>query len=63
MAKKKKNSSKQSNAPVERDDGTRWQVIDLDGKPVYPGGKGVSRKEAERLADGLYMVAKIKQIK
>lgn len=44
-------ASKNSNAPVPKDDGTRWVVLRDDGQ-VYPG-PGVMKAQAEHLAAGL----------
>lgn len=44
-----------SNIPEERDDGTRWYVmsgIDFPHRKMY-GGKAYTKREAERLAEGL----------
>jgi hypothetical protein len=41
-----------SNLPAEKDDGTRWIVVDASGRTVYPGS-GVSKSEARRLGEGL----------
>lgn len=49
-----------SNAPVEKDDGTRWMVV-RDGKPVYMGA-GVSRAQAQRLNDGLLVPGELVQV-
>lgn len=50
-----------SNAPVQRDDGTRWIIV-REGRQVYPGA-GITRKEAERLRDGLREPAEMVQVK
>lgn len=51
-----------SNAPVEKDDGTRWTVHDhKTGQQVY-GGTGVTRGQAERLATGLVAPSEIRLV-
>lgn len=49
----------ESNAPVPKDDGTRWLVV-RHGRPVYAGA--TTRAEAERLASGLLYPASIIQV-
>ena len=49
--------------PVEKDDGTRWEVVDKDFKPVYLSGSALTKSEAERLAKSLLMKAHIRQVK
>lgn len=53
--------AKPSNAPVPKDDGTRWLVV-RHREPVYGPGVGITRGEAERLATGLLEPAEIRQI-
>jgi hypothetical protein len=58
MAPKRKNQV----VPEEKDDGTRWVVIDLDGNIVYPTKTGSTKAQATRLATGLVQPAKIVEI-
>lgn len=55
--KRARNAAVKSNAPVEKDDGTRWVVMlkndDGPDYPAYLGGNGVTRSQAERLSEGL----------
>lgn len=53
--------AKPSNAPVAKDDGTRWLVV-RHGEPVYGFTGGLIRGEAERLATGLLEPAQLRQI-
>lgn len=59
---KKKN--KQAYVPVEKDDGTRWRVVDSAGVPVYliDNPEGLPKREAKRLAEGLVEPATIEQV-
>lgn len=60
---KSSGKAKQSNVPVEKDDGSRWRVIDGDGQPVYISNGGIMKGQAERLAYGLVQPAYIEQVK
>lgn len=55
---------KGSNAPVIRDDGSRWHVMDGETKlPAYlPTAEGVTRAEGERLATGLVRPAYLVEV-
>jgi len=55
-----KATAKASNAPVEKDDGTRWIVV-RDGRAVY-GGVGVTRAQAQHLCEGLQEPAELQQV-
>lgn len=59
--KKAWHKNKQDNFPVEKDDGTRWQVV-RNGRVVYHG-EGLTKAQAHRLADGLVDPAEIRQLK
>lgn len=50
-----------SNAPAERDDGSRWIVVGENGSRVYRGD-GLRKKDATRLAEGLVQSATIEMI-
>jgi hypothetical protein len=53
---------KVDNAPIPKDDGTRWTVHDTETRAqVYPGS-GIMRSEAERLATTLLRPAYIVQV-
>lgn len=52
-----------SNLPVEKDDGTRWIVVNRETeRPAYLPRNGVRKAEAERLSEGLVVDSYIKQI-
>jgi hypothetical protein len=53
-------SKGKNNAPIEKDDGTRWVVV-RDGKQVYPG-TGVTRAQATLLNEGLVVPGELVQI-
>lgn len=60
--KARRAGGKKDNAPVEKDDGTRWTVHNREtGHQVYPG-IGMIRSQAERLATGLYEPAEIRLV-
>ena len=59
--KKARKAGVKNNAPIEKDDGTRWIVV-RDGLQVYPGS-GIVKAQAERLAQDLLEPASIKQVK
>lgn len=48
------------NAPIEKDDGTRW-VIQRDGQQVYPG-PGSTMGHATRLNEGLLVPGELVQV-
>jgi hypothetical protein len=52
---------KVSSAPVEKDDGTRWIVVDKDGFQIYPG-KGVTKRQADLLSKGLIQESSLEQV-
>lgn len=60
--KKANSASKKaaSNAPVEKDDGTRWVVV-RDGRQVYVGA-GLTRARATLLNDGLREPGRLVQV-
>jgi hypothetical protein len=48
---------------IEKDDGTRWIVWNLDtDRPAYLSKGGVVRGQAERLAKGLVAPAAIREV-
>lgn len=54
---------KVSNAPVEKDDGTRWIVWNLDtDHPAYLTKGGTTKAEAKRLAEGLVAPTELRQV-
>ena len=59
MAPKKKNT----HVLVEKDDGTRWHVVDSRGDFVYlPTSVGLLKSHAQRLADGLLEPGRIVEV-
>lgn len=56
-----KNKIKKTFIPVEKDDGTRWNVIDANGKLIYVGA-GLTKREATRYAEGMIQPAGIRQV-
>lgn len=59
--KKARNAAKKmSNAPVPKDDGTRWIVM-RNGEQVYLGS-GVTRAQAEHLNEGLLVPGELVQV-
>lgn len=56
-----RNKIKKTFIPIEKDDGSRWNVIDGDGKLIYVG-EGVKKSEAVRLAGGMVQPAGIRQV-
>lgn len=52
---------KVTNVPTEKDDGTRWIVVDKDGYQVYPG-KGVTKNQANHLSRGLVQESSIREV-
>lgn len=55
--------NKKPHVPQERDDGTRWTVIDIaSGNPVYLSAGGSTKAQATRLAEGMLAPARIEQI-
>lgn len=59
--KRARRAGTKSNAPVAKDDGTRWAVVRA-GTPVYSHTSGLVKGEAQRLADGLLEAAEVVQI-
>lgn len=53
--------AKASSAPIPKDDGTRWLVM-RHGTAVYRSTAGTTRREAERLRDGLLDPAELLQV-
>lgn len=53
---------KKDNTPIEKDDGTRWRVVDNCSRPIYLSTGGVTKAQAERLAEGMAAPAFIDQI-
>lgn len=52
-----------NNAPIPKDDGTRWMVINkTTGRPAYLVDGGLMKADAERLAAGLLVETEIKEI-
>lgn len=59
---KRARAAAKSNAPVEKDDGTRWIVrLTEDNHAVY-GTKGVMRSQAEHLSSGLVAESYLEQV-
>lgn len=47
---------------AEKDDGSRWEVVDGAGRVVYPSASGSTKAHATRLAEGLVQSATIREI-
>jgi hypothetical protein len=55
-------ANKKNNAPVPKDDGTRWTVHDTETREQVYLGSGIMKSEAERLATTLLRPAYIVQV-
>lgn len=59
MAPKKKQAYVEK---AEKDDGSRWEVVDRAGQVIYPSAEGSTKAHATRLAEGLVQSATIREI-